>query len=268
MKLGAGQVAVVTGGASGIGLALAVALAERGLQILIADVEGERLAAAAEAVAAAGTKVLTREVDVSDFSAVTALAGAAMSTLGGVDVVCNNAGVMLPLAPMWEIEPSAWNWVFDVNVRGVIHGIRAFVPHLVAQGHGHVLNTASASGLSVTAFNGPYSATKHAVVSISEILRAELDVMAPEVGVTVLCPGFTATAITEAARHRPLDVDLPSASGTGHTNTASGPPLEASYVAREALRAMEENKLHLALGRTVAERARMRVGRLLAGLDG
>jgi NAD(P)-dependent dehydrogenase (short-subunit alcohol dehydrogenase family) len=206
MKLEGGQVAVITGAASGIGFGIAEALAQRGLDIVAADVQPDALADAVTRLESSGVSALGVPTDVRDRSAVDALASAALDRFGRVDVVCNNAGVISPPAPMWEVPQSDWDWVLTVNLGGVINGISAFVPHLVHQGSGHVVNTASMAGISVAPYQGPYTASKHAVVALSEALALELAEAAPGVGVTVVCPGLIATNIGSAERNRPREL--------------------------------------------------------------
>jgi NAD(P)-dependent dehydrogenase (short-subunit alcohol dehydrogenase family) len=206
MKLREGQVAVVTGAASGIGLAIAEHLAGRGLSVVLADVEEPALKTAEDSLRASGAPTLAVRTDVSDESSVFDLADRTLEKFGRVDVVCNNAGVTAPAAPIWETDERDWQWVLGVNLWGVIHGIRAFVPHLVAQGSGHVANTGSMAGLSIVPMVASYTASKHAVVAISESLRAELDVHAPDVGVTVLCPSYVPTRLADSARNRPPEL--------------------------------------------------------------
>jgi NAD(P)-dependent dehydrogenase (short-subunit alcohol dehydrogenase family) len=206
MELQEGHVAVVTGAASGIGLGIARAMAGRGLAVVMADVERGALEEAVASVAAGGAEALAVQTDVSDADQVDALARRTQERFGRVDVVCNNAGVVTYSKPTWEMDELDWQWVLGVNLWGVIHGIRSFVPTLVAQGRGHVVNTASIVGLSVGPEIAPYTASKHAVVAISETMRGELASRAPGVGVTVLCPSFVPTRIGEAQRNRPADL--------------------------------------------------------------
>lgn len=208
MRLEAGQVAVVTGGASGIGRALVDAFAARGLAVAVADVEGDALEQTRRELAEAGVTVLTRRTDVRDAEDVEALAQEVLTRFGRVDVICNNAGVISSPAPAWEQSAQDWLWTVQVNLLGVANGVRAFVPHLVAAGRGHVLNTASIAGLTTIpgGGNAAYSATKHAVIGFSETLRLELALVAPAVGVTVLCPGPVPTRIHDAERNRPADL--------------------------------------------------------------
>jgi NAD(P)-dependent dehydrogenase (short-subunit alcohol dehydrogenase family) len=201
MELTAGKVAVVTGAGSGIGLALAKRFAVAGMDVVLADIEPAALEAAEHEVAALGVKTLAVPTDVSDEAAVQALAAAAVDRFGAVHVVCNNAGVLSNADP-WFGPVSAWQWVLGVNLWGVIHGIRAFLPVLATQSEGHIVNTASVAGL-LPGFSASYDATKHAVVAISENLYQAMRVAPLPVGVSVLCPGWVRTGIIDAARNWP-----------------------------------------------------------------
>jgi NAD(P)-dependent dehydrogenase (short-subunit alcohol dehydrogenase family) len=197
-----GRVAVVTGGASGIGFGLAAAFAAEGMQVVIGDIEEPALGDAVAKLEAAGAEVLGVRTDVSDDASVAALAAAAVDRFGAIHVACNNAGVGGG-GLSWEAPLSTWEWVLGVNLWGVIHGIRAFVPILMQQDEAHVVNTASIAGLAAGPFMGPYNASKHAVVALSETLYHELAMTAPQVKVSVLCPGWVRTRIADAARNRP-----------------------------------------------------------------
>ncbi|NEW39202.1 SDR family NAD(P)-dependent oxidoreductase [Nocardia cyriacigeorgica] len=185
MKLESGQVAVVTGAANGIGRAIAEALHARGIRVVLADIDGDALAKAAEEI---GHDTPAVPTDVADPEQVQRLAEIALRLFGRVDLVFNNAG-MGAGGPVWAVEPDDWQRVWAVNVQGVINGMRAFVPHMIEAGRGHVINTSSLAGVTTGLFNGPYTASKHAVVSLTESLHGELAVLAPGVGATVVCPG-------------------------------------------------------------------------------
>jgi NAD(P)-dependent dehydrogenase (short-subunit alcohol dehydrogenase family) len=197
------KVAVVTGGASGIGRAMVDRFAAAGMAVVVADVETTALAATETELRDRGTKVLAVRTDVAKAADVEVLASAAVARFGGVHVLCNNAGVSVG-GPMWEHTLDDWQWVLGVNLWGVIHGIRTFVPIMLRQGEpAHVVNTASLAGLTSNPFLGVYNVTKHAVVTLSETLAQELATLGPHVKVSVLCPGFVATKIADSHRNRP-----------------------------------------------------------------
>ena len=202
MELTKGQVAVVTGGGSGIGLALANRFAAAGLHLVLADVEEDALAAATSEIEAHGVDVLTVRTDVSKEAEVQALAAATLERFGAVHVVCNNAGVAGRADP-WFGPLSSWEWVMGVNFWGVVHGCRTFLPHLV--GGGHIVNTASIAGL-YPGFAPAYDASKHAVVAISESLYNTVVAAGLPVGVSVLCPGWVRTQILESHRNWPAEL--------------------------------------------------------------
>jgi NAD(P)-dependent dehydrogenase (short-subunit alcohol dehydrogenase family) len=202
MELQAGQVAVVTGAASGIGLALAERFAGAGLHIVMADVEEPALTEAADKVAGLGVDTLAVPTDVSREDAVQALAAATLERFGRVDVVCNNAGVAAPGDP-WFGPLSSWEWVMNVNFWGVVHGCRTFLPHLA--GGGHIVNTSSIAGL-FPGFAASYDASKHAVVAMSESLYNTIEIAKLPIGVSVLCPGWVRTRIIDAERNWPASL--------------------------------------------------------------
>jgi NAD(P)-dependent dehydrogenase (short-subunit alcohol dehydrogenase family) len=207
-----GKTAVVTGGASGIGKAMATRFAADGMNVLLADIEEPALAEAAAELEAKGASIATIVADVSDAERVEAIAQAAMDRFGAIHVACNNAGVGGG-GLAWEIEPAMWDWVLGVNLMGVIHGVRAFVPRIIESGGGHVVNTASMAGLTSPPFMSPYNVAKHGVVTLSEGLYQELQMMHPEVGVSVLCPGWVNTRIHEADRNQPDTLAQPDDAG-------------------------------------------------------
>jgi NAD(P)-dependent dehydrogenase (short-subunit alcohol dehydrogenase family) len=201
-----GRVAVVTGAASGIGLGLSQRFAAEGLNVVMADVEEPALAkAAAEVAASAGNAVSVLPVvtDVSDRAAVEALRDAALSAFGAVHVVCNNAGVGGPHGPLWKCPPGEWDWVLGVNLEGVMNGVRTFMPVLLEQDTGHLVNTSSVFGVFAGAL-GPYGVSKHAVTALTETLHFNMKSLgAAHVGVSVLCPGAVRTNFGASARNRP-----------------------------------------------------------------
>ena len=188
-----GKVAVITGGASGIGRAVADRAAGEGMKIVLGDIEEGPLKEAVDELTGRGAEALGVVTDVSDAASVRALRDRTLDRFGAVHLVHNNAGIGLG-GPIWEVSEEDWRWILGVNLWGVIHGVATFVPLLIAQGEGHIVNTASIAGLTAAPFLGPYNASKHAVVAISETLFKDLQAMGAPVGVSVLCPGFVQTA--------------------------------------------------------------------------
>ena len=198
-----GQVAVVTGGASGIGRGMGEAFLERGMKVVLADVEAEALAATVAELRDRGGEVVGVECDVSDSRSVEHLRDESLTHFGAVHVLCNNAGVAGGGGvATWEAPQADWDWVIGVNLMGVIYGIRHFIPVMIEQGApAHVVNTASLAGL--IHGMGIYGVTKHAVVALSESVWSELRTAGHAVGVSVLCPGWVRTRILESERNRP-----------------------------------------------------------------
>ena len=207
----AGRVAVVTGAASGIGRALAERCADEGMRLVLADVEAAPLAVVAEGLRARGCEVEDAVLDVRDATTLEALADRCQARFGGAHLLCNNAGVAVG-GTVWEVNEEDWSWILGVNLVGVIHGIRAFLPRMLGGGEeGHVVNTASIAGLTCPAFIGPYNVTKHAVVALSESLLNDLRASGSQIGVSVLCPGWVQTRIHESDRNKPGGPDEDSA---------------------------------------------------------
>jgi len=211
MKALTGKTAVVTGAGSGIGRALAGRFVRDGMRVLLADVDRDALDAAVRDL---GPSAISQVTDVSDPRAVHELAERAFAELGAVHVLCNNAGVAgnSPL-PIWEIPLETWRWVVDVNLMGIVHGLRAFVPRMLATGdEGHIVNTASLAGLLAFPNGGPYPASKHAAVVVTETLALQLAQLGAPIGVSVLCPAWVDTRILDDERNRPerLRVDSPT----------------------------------------------------------
>ena len=239
-----GRVAVVTGGASGIGFSLASAFAAEGMKIVLGDIEVAALDEAVGKLEATGAQVVGVVTDVSDSAQVQALADTAMERFGAIHIACNNAGVGGG-GLSWEAPQAMWEWVFGVNLWGVINGLRAFVPILMQQPQAHVVNTASVAGVVAGPFMAPYNASKHAVVAISETLHHEMAMMAPQVKVSVLCPGWVRTRIADSARNRPGGTEPDVAgetviSGLLHTLIDKG--MSSDEVASKVLIAIREEK--------------------------
>jgi NAD(P)-dependent dehydrogenase (short-subunit alcohol dehydrogenase family) len=198
-----GRVAVVTGAASGIGQGLSERFAAEGMHVVMADVEEPALSKAAAEIAGTGASVLPVVTDVSDRAAVEALRDKALSAFGAVHVVCNNAGVGGPHGPLWECPPGEWDWVLGVNLEGVMNGVRTFMPVLLEQDAGHLLNTSSIFGVFAGTL-GPYGVSKHAVTALTETLHFNLKSLGvTHVGVSVLCPSAVRTNFGTSSRNRP-----------------------------------------------------------------
>jgi NAD(P)-dependent dehydrogenase (short-subunit alcohol dehydrogenase family) len=264
MKELRGKVAVVTGGASGIGLALCERFAAEGMALVLADVEENALARETKRLEAGGIDVLGVACDVRDPSSIEALRDRALRRFGAVHVVCNNAGVA-PAGPMLDMRPEDWRWLVDVNVLGVAYGVGAFAPLLVEQGEGHIVNTASEAGLVTSAVLGAYAATKHAVVGLSESLYRELE--STRVGVSVLCPNLVRTRIFESERNRGDGLDL-----TPKQNATLGPLRELIHngippatVADRVVEAIRENRFWILTHPVTLDSALRRYDDLKAG---
>ncbi|MCW2621362.1 MAG: putative short chain dehydrogenase, partial [Frankiales bacterium] len=270
MQLREGQVAVVTGGASGIGLGLGAALLARGLHVVLSDVRADAVEEAAESLrASAGTaRVLAVAADVGDPAAVDELGARTLAAFGRVDLVCNNAGVVPAPQPSWEQEAATWRWVLDVALLGVVHGIRTFVPHLLAQGSGHVLNTASVGGLIPLPMLAPYGAAKAGVVSLTESLAAELRAAGSSVRVSVLCPGYLETGLARtSAQVVPSGAAAPPSPAPDPSLGSGAPPLSVQQVVELALDGVAEDRLHILTHPEANSAIRQRVERLLLDLD-
>lgn len=205
----AGKTAVVTGAASGIGRALVEQCLEQGMNVALADVEQPALDAAVAELAGAGSRVIGVPVDVSRAEDLDRLARATLDAFGGVHLVFNNAGVGAG-STIWESTLADWTWVMGVNLWGVIHGIRTFVPIMLAQDEpGWVVNTASIAGLVRAHHSAPYGVTKHAVVALTEQLAAEFERIGAKLRTAVLCPSWVRTRINESGRNRPPELVNP-----------------------------------------------------------
>lgn len=244
-----GRVAVVTGAASGIGLGLATRFAQEGMRLVLSDIDTTGLEAAADDLRKTGAEVVAVRTDVSSAQDVERLAERAYASFGRVHLLCNNAGIVPSgrFRPVWEYPVEDWNWSLGVNLMGVVHGIRSFVPRMLAGGEpGHVVNTASIAGLSSGAYSPPYGAAKHGVVRLSEALYASLQQAGAPIGATVLCPGVVRTNIYHAERNRPSSLvpkegvakERPEVDAVAAKIHPSGmPPAEVATMVVDAVRA-------------------------------
>jgi len=208
MKEMSGKVAVVTGAGSGLGRAAALAFAREGMRVAVADLDGEGLENVAQELRFAGATVSSYRTDVSKAEEMDALASRVFDEMGGAQLVCNSAGVAL-MAPVWETTVADWQWTLGVNLWGVIHSLRSFVPRLVAQDSGHIVNVTSIAGLISPPGSGAYAAGMHAVVSLSETLHHDLREIGSSFGVSVLCPAYVPTGSPESERKRPKEFANP-----------------------------------------------------------
>jgi NAD(P)-dependent dehydrogenase (short-subunit alcohol dehydrogenase family) len=248
-----GKIAVVTGAASGIGFAMAERFAQEGMHVVLADVEAPALEAAVTRLRQAEHEVFGVVTDVSHAESVEALAQRAFDAYGKVHVLCNNAGVAGAggsSGPVWEKTSSDWQWAFGVNYWGVLNGIQAFVPRMLAHGEeGHVVNTASIAGVTSNVF-GIYGVTKYAVVALSEYLYRSLAEADAKIGASVLCPSFVTTNLGASDRNRPAELQSDTAAHAGPADWINDPAIlnarekriEASAAAEIVFEAIRDNR--------------------------
>lgn len=268
-----GKAAFVTGGASGIGLALGRAFAEAGMKVTLADIEADALAAAVDSLQGIGPDVHGVACDVADLASVERAAKASFDAFGNIHVVCNNAGVG---GSIDNFSPDVWRWVLDVNIMGVLHGIATFLPHLRAHGEGgHIVNTASMAGILTGPWFSPYVASKFAVVGMSEGLAAQLKPFG--IGVSVVCPGFVRTRIHESARNRQErygsskapDPDSAQAALLSQIGELVRSGIDPSEVAARVLAAIRADDLYVFThsGRDLRAKVEGRSAAILAAMD-
>lgn len=238
-----GRVAVVTGAASGLGLAMSHRFAQAEMKVVLADIEAVPLDAAVRELRAAGHDATGVVTDVADVDAVNRLAAAAFDAHGAVHVLCNNAGVV-KRARVWELTLDDWNWVLSVDFWSVVYGLRAFVPRMLARAEGgHIVNTSSMAGLLPMPNLGAYAAAKSAVLALSLSLQTEFDQLESSLGVSVLCPGFIATGITNSARNRPGDLtDEAPPPDVPRTTAGAVATLTVADVAEQVVEAVLSNR--------------------------
>lgn len=257
-----GKTAFITGGASGIGRAMALSFAGAGMRIAIADIEPGALRDMAAELEGKGAQVLPLEVDVADRAAMEDAAGRTVDAFGGVHVLCNNAGVGVA-GPLDEMSDADWDWVLDVNLKGVVNGLQAFLPRIKATGDGgHVVNTASLAGHLAPGGLGAYVTTKFAVVGLSESLRQDMEPHG--IGVTVLCPGFVSTQIHKSGRNRPEihGGPVPASAGTFLAEMIeSGIP--ATVIGERVLQAVRRNEMYIFTHADARERMEARMQQIL-----
>jgi NADP-dependent 3-hydroxy acid dehydrogenase YdfG len=263
MKIEAGHVAVITGGASGIGFGLAKALGARGVKVMISDIRQDALDQAVKDLRKSGFEAAGTVTDVADPEAVQRLADAVIDGFGAVNLVFNNAGVAIPQKPMWEQGLDTWNRLIDIKFKGVVHGVRSFVPLLIAQGSGHVINTASSGGLMPLPTMTPYNGTMHAVVGMTESLNIELKGLSSNLGATVLCPGLVATGLAENSATLGFTV----ASEAPQAGASFGDVLTVDQVADATLAAVEADRVHVIPGAGIYDMVRQRALSVIEDLE-
>jgi NAD(P)-dependent dehydrogenase (short-subunit alcohol dehydrogenase family) len=248
MKDFQGRVAVITGAASGFGREFALALAAGGARVVLADVDEKGMAETA-AMLPAGTESLAARCDVRAPESLDELAAKTYERFGAAHLVFNNAGVAV-CGPAWTATLEDWKWVLDINLMGVVHGIRSFVPRMIAGGEpGHVINTASVAGMLSIPGSAVYCVSKHAVVTLSECLRHDLRVAKAPVGVSVLCPAFVPTGIADSARNRPRELAATNPLGKlyeeGVKKAVAAGKLSAADIARITLDAVRKDRFYV-----------------------
>jgi NAD(P)-dependent dehydrogenase (short-subunit alcohol dehydrogenase family) len=249
MQLTSGQVAVVTGAANGIGLALSKELLSQGMKVVMADIRADEIRHAADLLSSHG-EVRGVPTDVSDVASVEHLAAVARSEFGGVHLLCNNAGVG-GYQRFSTIGPETWRWTLGVNLWGVINGCSVFLPLLAEQKESHIVNVASMAGFSTSRYLSPYVVSKHGVVALTECLAAEFEIEFPHVGVSVVCPAYTDTKISEdegaaPSGHVERSIADPSLEGyrqIANDNKANGQSPED--VASIIVAGVAENRMHV-----------------------
>jgi NAD(P)-dependent dehydrogenase (short-subunit alcohol dehydrogenase family) len=273
MREFAGKTAFVTGGASGIGLALGRAFAQAGMNVMLADIERDALATAVKSLTGLGPEVQGVACDVADAFSYERAATATYEAFGNIHVVCNNAGVAGG-SGIDDISLDSWRWVLDVNVIGVLNGIRTFLPHIRAHGEGgHIVNTASMAGLLSGLGFSPYSASKFAVVSMSEGLAVQLAPLG--IGVSVLCPGFVRTAISRSGRNRPErygpaktpDPASPAGALAAQMAQLAEAGIDPADVAQRTLAAIRENELYVFTHPEMRDELKERFAAIAAAMD-
>ncbi len=274
-----GRTAVITGAASGFGLETARLAARAGMRLVLADVQAEPLARAADEIAALGVEVLPHRLDVSKADEVEALGAAVQARFGAPHLVFNNAGVGLG-GLVWEHSVRDWEWVLGVNLMGVVHGVRVFTPMMLAAAQadpawqGHIVNTASMAGLVSMPNMGVYTVSKHAVVALTETLYQDLALVTTQVGASVLCPFFVPTGIHDSARHRPAELAADAAptrsqrvsQATMGKAVGSG-KVSAADVAAKVLDAVQSRRFYVYSHPQALRAVEQRMAAVLAGTE-
>lgn len=266
-----GKTAVITGGASGIGLALAERFGREGCRIMLADIEGGALTQAVERLRALGITAEGQVTDVADHASVEALEARTRDTFGNIHLLFNNAGVSIT-GPSWAMSHDDWRWVWDVNVWGVVNGIKAFLPGMMAHGEeGHVINTGSLASFNGNGDHAPYCSSKAAVLGLSQSLYSEMQAMMTGIGVSIVCPGMVATRINQSWRNRPegdtpwSDREFADEAFIRGSEEFQGRGLQPEAIAESTLEAVRANRFYVFSGATWPRFMAETVGRAIRG---
>ncbi len=267
----AGRVAVITGAGSGFGREFARIAAARGMRLVLADVQADALKATQDELAGQGADLAVLQVDVAKGEEVEALAALAYERFGAAHLLFNNAGVGSG-GFVWENSEADWQWVLGVNLWGVVHGIRAFVPRMLASGEaGHIVNTASVAGLLSPPLMGVYNVSKHAVVTLTETLYQDLKLAKAKIGVTLLCPAFVQTGIGESHRNRldkreEREMTASQKIARQHSDKAlASGKLSPQDIGRMTFEAVEENRFYCITHPKILGAVELRLQDILAG---
>jgi NADP-dependent 3-hydroxy acid dehydrogenase YdfG len=260
------KVAVITGAGSGFGREFARIAADRGMRLVLADVQADALKLVVDELRTRGAHVIGEQVDVSKAEQVEHLANRTYSEFGASHLLFNNAGVASG-GLIWESSLKDWEWVMGVNVMGVVHGIHFFIPRMITQGDQcHVVNTASVAGLLSAQTMGVYNVSKHSVVTLSETLFHDLRVSESKIGVSVLCPAFVPTGISESHRNRPSDLandapltDSQRAAQQASSKAVSSGKITAQSVAETTFSAVEANQFYIVTHAKIMQSVHLRL---------
>ena len=266
-----GRTAVITGGASGIGLAFAERFGEAGCRIMLADIEATALAAAVARLRARGIEADGHVTDVSDYAAVEALEAHTRERFGNTHLLFNNAGVSIT-GPTWAMAADDWRWVWGVNVWGVVNGIRAFLPGMLAHGEGgHVINTGSLASFNGNGDHAPYCSSKAAVLGLSQSLYSEMQAMMTGIGVSIVCPGMVDTGINRSWRNRPAadrpwsDREFADTEFRKYSDAFQSAGIKPEAIAESTFEAVGEGRFYVFTGETWPRFLAGTVGRAIRG---